>query len=100
MQINKIENKCTTAKINKTKSCFFKKDKPYLDWRKKKKETMQITKLQKKITYLKDIKNNKKDIINTLMPIHLNNQVKWKTPLENTLYQIWLGKQKYLIYFI
>ena len=37
MQINKIENKCTTAKINKTKSCFFKKDKPYLDWREKKK---------------------------------------------------------------
>ena len=75
MQINKIENKCTTAKINKIKSCFFKKDKPYLDLRKKKKEMMQITKLQKKVTYLKDIKNNK-DIINTLMPIHLNNQVK------------------------
>ena len=37
---------------------------------------MQITKLQKKITYLKDIKNSKKDIINTLMPIHLSNQVK------------------------
>ena len=36
---------------------------------------MQITKLQEKIMYLKDIKNNK-DIINTLMPIHLNNQVK------------------------
>ena len=37
---------------------------------------MQITKLHKKITYHKDIKNNKKDIINTLMPIPLNNQVK------------------------
>lgn len=76
MQINKIENECTIVKINKAKSCFFKKDKPYLDRRRKrKKETMQITKLQKKITYLKDIKNNK-DIINILMPIHLNNQVK------------------------
>lgn len=36
MQINKIENKCTIVKINKTKSCFFKKDKPYLDRRRKK----------------------------------------------------------------
>lgn len=77
MQINKIENKCTIVKTNKTKSCFFRKINPtQIEGKKKrKKEMMQITKLQEKIMYLKDIKNNK-DIINTLMPIHLNNQVK------------------------
>lgn len=36
----------------------------------------QITGEENITTYLKDIKNSKKDIINNLMPIHLNNQVK------------------------
>ena len=38
MQINKIENKCTIVKTNKTKSCFFRKINPTQIEGKKKKE--------------------------------------------------------------
>ena len=49
-EINEIETKKTMAKINKTKSCFFKKinkiDKPLVRLIKKKRERTQINKIR------------------------------------------------------
>ena len=84
-EVNEIETKKTTAKINKTKSCFFEKinkiDKPLTRLIKKKRERTQINKIRNEkgevTTDTAEIQSILRDTTSNSMPIKWTTWKKW-----------------------